>query len=131
LLAKNPASFNFNLEAVVDGSILDDTFLFVLNDNIPDGRDVSWIYDIDAALLSKACAGKTIFVSGTRALDMALRLNYAGVTVPALNIAAELKKSLACIAAGSADLPVKSLVVFPNYSAMLETRKLLVGRKIL
>ena len=53
--------------------------LCILNDKIPDGRDVSWVYDIEPELLVKACSGKKVYVSGTRSLDMQIRLAYAGV----------------------------------------------------
>ncbi len=123
-LAKNPASFNHNLDIITAGNVVPEALLFVLNDNIPDGRDVSWIYDIDAKKLYEACKDKTIFVSGTRAQDMAIRLKYAGVSVDTANIFTNLKNALTRI-------PQLEVVVLPNYSAMLEIRKLLLGRSIL
>ncbi|MBO0779347.1 MAG: DUF1727 domain-containing protein, partial [Ktedonobacteraceae bacterium] len=51
--------------------------LFVLNDNIADGQDISWIWDVDFERVIGQT--KTLTVSGTRALDLALRLKYAGV----------------------------------------------------
>jgi len=51
--------------------------LFVLNDRIADGQDVSWIWDVD---FERAVGNtKTLTVSGTRARDLALRLKYAGI----------------------------------------------------
>jgi hypothetical protein len=51
--------------------------LFILNDHIADGQDVSWIWDVNF----ERAAGhtQTLIVSGTRALDLAIRLKYAGV----------------------------------------------------
>jgi len=78
-LAKNPASFNANLKMITNELTHASAILFILNDNIPDGRDVSWIYDIDSQLLNDVCTGKKIFISGSRDTDMALRLKYAGL----------------------------------------------------
>jgi len=128
LLAKNPASFNHNLEAIVAGEVRETCLLFVLNDNIPDGRDVSWIYDIEFAQLKKACIHKDLFVSGVRCLDMAVCLKYAGISVPSENVHPSLRKILQLILK---QVPSENVLVLPNYSAMLEVRKVLVGRKIL
>src|SRR5205085_1541469 len=75
LLAKNPAGFNEVLRTLFS----DETprhVLFVLNDNIADGRDISWIWDVDF----ERTLGSTSMpvLAGTRALDLALRLKYAG-----------------------------------------------------
>lgn len=122
-LAKNPASFNNNLEALNSPDISYEGIIFILNDKIPDGRDVSWIYDINPVFLKEACDGKRVYVTGTRALDMQIRLNYADVKdVKILNYAN--RDSIKNLAA-------KKLVVLPNYSAMLELRKVLLGRNIL
>jgi hypothetical protein len=98
--------------------------LFILNDNIPDGRDVSWIYDISPEKLQKFCIDKTVYVSGSRFLDMAVRLKYAGVFLEDANISSNLSALVSSISS-------QTVVVFPNYSAMLELRKLLKGRAIL
>jgi len=76
LLAKNPTGFNEVLRTLFsDGTPRH--LLFVLNDNIADGRDVSWIWDTDFERIVRHTA--TLTVAGTRALDLALRLKYAGV----------------------------------------------------
>jgi lipid II isoglutaminyl synthase (glutamine-hydrolysing) len=76
LLCKNPAGVNQVLRTILsDPDPL--RLLVVLNDGIADGRDVSWIWDVDF----EALRGRTTFAiaSGRRAADMALRLKYAGV----------------------------------------------------
>jgi len=125
-LAKNPASFNNNLELLVVNEVSAEAVVFILNDNIPDGRDVSWIYDIDSHLLKDACFNKKVFVSGNRALDMEIRLFYAGIPevtlLPSLN-----ETSLENLI----HLQSEKIAVLPNYSAMLDFRKLVTGRNIL
>jgi len=130
-LAKNPASFNNNLQMLLEDPFFQgrEGLLFILNDNIPDGRDVSWIYDIEPDLLFKVCAGKSVYVSGTRNLDMQIRLNYAGV-MHVKNLGNLVDPG--GLAPSLLDQVLeKQVVVLPNYSAMLEFRKLLTGKDIL
>jgi hypothetical protein len=78
LLAKNPTGFNEVLRTLFsDDALRKQNILFILNDNIADGRDISWIWDVDFERIVGYT--NTLTVSGTRALDMALRLKYAGV----------------------------------------------------
>jgi hypothetical protein len=59
---------------------------------------------------------------------MCARLNYAGVNVSSINTDTSLQKIInECVVNEN----VKSIVVLPNYSAMLETRKMLTGKEIL
>ena len=76
LLAKNPTGFNEVLRTLFSDSV-PRHILFVLNNNIADGRDISWIWDVDF----ERCVGQvqTLIVAGDRALDLALRLKYAGI----------------------------------------------------
>ena len=113
---------------LIENKQLFDSLVFVLNDNVPDGHDVSWIYDIDPELLAEASSDKTVFVTGKRAYDMASRLHYAGVVFDEEHVHSDLST---CLNDVTSNESVKSVFVLPNYSAMLETRKILVGRKIL
>jgi len=123
-LAKNPASFNQTLATI---SHLGAKYvLIVLNDRIPDGRDVSWIWDIDFE--ETIHAFESIFVSGDRAYDMTLRLFYAGRKERMYT-----QEILAnAILEAVENTPVsETLYILPTYSAMLDVRKILTGRKIL
>ena len=76
LLAKNPTGFNEVLRTLFNNG----TFrhlLLVLNDNVADGRDISWIWDVDFERIVQHTA--TLTVAGTRAFDLALRLKYTGI----------------------------------------------------
>lgn len=127
-LAKNPASLTANLKDFEKKKSTFDAALFILNDNIPDGRDVSWIYDVEPSVIFSACADKEIYVSGVRGFDMAVRLDYAGVVIPKENVLISVPEILSRIKNNSS---LKNIIVFPNYSAMLDFRKMLTGRKIL
>ena len=76
LLAKNPTGFNEVLRTLFS-SDTQRHVLFVLNDNIADGRDISWIWDVDFERINSQTA--TLVVGGTRSLDLAIRLKYAGI----------------------------------------------------
>jgi lipid II isoglutaminyl synthase (glutamine-hydrolysing) len=83
LLAKNPTSFNEVLRTLFHEETPRHVLL-LLNDNIADGRDISWIWDVDFEQVVKQTA--TLVVGGIRALDLALRLKYAGVAQEEMTI---------------------------------------------
>jgi len=125
-LAKNPVSFNNNLRMLYQSDLGFDSVLFILNDNLPDGRDVSWVYDIDPEYLRKFSENKKIYISGSRYLDMAVRLKYAGVEVFPENIGSDSKNILKVMKKQGSE----QICILPNYSAMLQVRKLLTGKSI-
>ena len=89
LLAKNPTGFNEVLRTLFSNNDKTENHqrhvLFVLNDNIADGKDISWIWDVDFEQTLQRFAKLTI--AGTRARDLALRLKYAGLDTQAMVIA--------------------------------------------
>ena len=124
-LSKNPTGFNESLRTVreLDAKYL----LLVLNDRIPDGRDVSWIWDVDFEEFLDN--NMHVHVSGDRAYDMALRLKYAHPSINHVDTHEILDRALPDIIK---DLPnEETLFILPTYSAMLEVRQILGGRKIL
>lgn len=121
MLCKNPAGVNQVLRTLLaaPGPLY---LLVALSDGIADGRDVSWIWDVDYELLRGRAAGIT--VSGTRAADMALRLKYAGLA----DLQVEADQARAVDAALTATPPGARLHVLPTYTAMLTTREHLARR---
>ena len=133
LLSKNPVGMNETIRAVKDirKQEKSSTTLLVLNDRIPDGTDVSWIWDVDTEQLSSL--GGTLIVAGDRVYDLALRLAYSRennqVNPYELLVHEDLKAALEiALEKTSAD---ETLHILPTYSAMLEVRQILTGRKIL
>jgi lipid II isoglutaminyl synthase (glutamine-hydrolysing) len=125
-LSKNPTSFNQSFSTISELNA--STLLIVLNDRIPDGRDISWIWDTDLSGIEKYTS---IILSGDRVYDMALRLKYALGTAnyKKVKIYENLKEAINnALENLSAN---KTLYILPNYSAMLEVRKILTGKKIL
>jgi lipid II isoglutaminyl synthase (glutamine-hydrolysing) len=135
MLAKNPVGMNETIRAVNDikKTGKSDVTLLVLNDRIPDGTDVSWIWDVDTEELVKL--GGTLIVSGDRVYDMALRLAYSSESIDPEKNNFELivKEDLpeAISTALEYTKVAETLHIIPTYSAMLEVREVLVGRKIL
>jgi len=66
ILAKNPAGLNQVLRTISANGAKANVALF-LNDNIADGRDISWIWDVDFELLRDQT--KALVLSGRRAAD--------------------------------------------------------------
>jgi UDP-N-acetylmuramyl tripeptide synthase len=124
LLVKNPAGANEVLRTLALEPGQHD-LLGVLNDNIADGRDVSWIWDADFELLAGRVRVATC--SGTRAPELALRLKYAGIEPERIKVVEDLSHALGA-AAGDCPEGRGPLYVLPTYTAMLAVRELLVGR---
>jgi UDP-N-acetylmuramyl tripeptide synthase len=123
MLVKNPAGANEVLHtlALEDG---EHDLLAILNDNIADGRDVSWVWDADFEVLAPHIRRATC--SGTRAAEMALRLKYAGVPLERIAVVDGLAAGLdAALAAGDG-----RLFALPTYTAMLALREELVARGV-
>ncbi|MGA7397904.1 MAG: Mur ligase family protein [Solirubrobacterales bacterium] len=118
LLIKNPAGANEVLRTLeLEPGRLN--LWIALNDNIADGRDVSWIWDADFEVL----AGKidSIVCTGTRAPEMALRLKYAGWDSDRIEVDEELDEALR---KALLDRPEK-VFAMPTYTALLELKRLL------
>ncbi len=123
LLAKNPAGFNEVLRTVArepDERVV----MIAINDLTADGRDISWLWDVDFEML--ASEETPIVVSGLRAEDMALRLAYAGVEESRVTRANALAAALdaARVRAGAG----RRIFILPTYTAMLELRRILQKR---
>jgi UDP-N-acetylmuramyl tripeptide synthase len=125
LLIKNPAGANEVLRTLTleDGAL---DLLAVLNDNVADGRDVSWVWDADFELLAGPGRVRRITCAGTRAAELALRLKYAGVDAERLDVVPALEPALA--RALAAVEPGATLYALPTYTALLELRELLARR---
>lgn len=123
LLIKNPAGANEAVRTLEEGGV-PATLVIALNDRIADGRDVSWIWDVDFEPLLEQV--ERIVVSGGRAAELALRFTYAGYPSSQLEVIPDLREALdrglALVPAGG------ELGVLPTYTAMLELRAIAVGR---
>jgi UDP-N-acetylmuramyl tripeptide synthase len=123
LLIKNPAGANEVVRTLVAGGP-PRTLLVALNDEIADGRDVSWIWDVDFEPLLGSL--ERLVATGERAAEMALRFKYAGLPAGAIEVVPSLEdaldRGLDLTAAGA------ELVALPTYTAMLALRDLVARR---
>lgn len=125
LLVKNPAGLDRSLSFVSEAKDAG-ALMFLLNSNTADGKDVSWIWDVDFESKMQDMPEK-IYVSGERYGDMYLRVNYSGtdnkkVTCePMENAVTLLKKAVSECKEG------ECVYVLPNYTAMLDLRGRLVN----
>ena len=116
-LVKNPAGFRQTLRTLDAGA--PEALVVAINDEYADGRDVSWLWDVDFQRLAELGARRS--TSGTRAADMAVRLRYDEVAVD--EIEPDLEKAVrAAVASVQRD---ERVVVFSTYTAMWELHAIL------
>ncbi len=140
LLIKNPAGANEAVRTLVDGGA-PRVLVVALNDEIADGRDVSWIWDVDfEPLLGAGSAGgeatgarrgsrkplERLIASGGRAAELALRFRYGGLEEDAIELEPDLGRALDRGLELTPD--GGELVVLPTYTAMLGLQRLLASR---
>jgi len=101
-------------------------FLILLNNKIPDGLDVSWIWDVNFKPILDVA--NNIFVAGDRVYDVNLRLRYEG-SKNNINTFEDLSEAVDAIVKKTKE--GEKFYVLPTYSAMLDVRKILLGRKLL
>jgi UDP-N-acetylmuramyl tripeptide synthase len=123
LLIKNPAGANEAIRTLLAGeppSVL----AIALNDATADGKDVSWIWDVDFEPLLPAL--RTLVAAGDRAAELALRFKYAGLDEDAIVVVPELEQALD----RALELTPRGgeLVFLPTYTAMLALRDLVARR---
>ncbi len=112
VLVKNPSGFRLGIKSFDSAGY---ATMIAINDNYADGRDMSWLWDVDFTSL---IASGVQQVSGVRAYDMALRLQYDEITVR--NVDTDLKSALNKFIAKYNKQPMR---VYCTYTAMLAIRK--------
>jgi UDP-N-acetylmuramyl tripeptide synthase len=116
-LAKNPGGFRLALMSGV--SLGADVSMVAINDDYADGRDVSWLWDVDFSVLSG-----TVMAAGVRAADMALRLTYDEVATASVQpgLVAALDEAIARTPEGGL------IVIYTTYTAMWQLHQELERR---
>lgn len=112
VLVKNPSGFRLSLHSF---NAAGTATMIVINDNYADGRDMSWLWDVNFDSLTDTGVS---YVSGVRAYDMALRLDYD--QVPVTHVDVDIKKALAAFVAQHTDEPKR---IYCTYTAMLALRR--------
>ncbi len=123
LLIKNPAGANEAVRTIVDAGA-PKVAVVALNDKIADGRDVSWIWDVDFEPLIGGL--DALVATGGRAAELALRFAYGGLARDRIEVVpdlgAALDRGLALTPAGG------ELTLLPTYTAMLALRRIVAER---
>jgi len=123
LLIKNPAGANEAVRTIVEGGA-PAVAVIALNDAIADGRDVSWIWDVDFEPLIPGLT--RLVATGDRAAELALRFKYGGLDARAIDVLPSLE---AALDRGLELTPPRGeLVVLPTYTAMLALRRIVGDR---
>ncbi len=123
LLIKNPAGANEAIRTLLAGTA-PTLVLVALNDATADGRDVSWIWDVDFEPLLPAL--EQLVATGDRAAELALRFKYADFDERAIEVVPELERALD--RALELTPPGGELVALPTYTAMLALRDVVARR---
>ncbi|HVJ48024.1 MurT ligase domain-containing protein [Desulfitobacterium sp.] len=128
-LVKNPTGFNQVLQTVFNTEAKQVRLLIIINDLAADGRDISWLWDVQFEILGEhSDRVQEIFCSGLRAEDMALRLKYAGVPVEKLRIEHTLETAVDQLqAAATGEEPT---FICPTYTALFPVREILEKRAL-
>jgi UDP-N-acetylmuramyl tripeptide synthase len=123
LLIKNPAGANEAVRTLLEGNP-PHLAVIALNDAIADGRDVSWIWDVDFEPL--AAGLERLVATGGRAAELALRFAYGGLARERIEVVPEFERALD----RGLELtpPGAELVVLPTYTAMLGLRRIVARR---
>lgn len=122
-LVKNPVGFNHIIH-LLSQSQGEKRLLFLLNDLIADGKDVSWIWDVCLENLWKVPGIIETVTSGTRAGDMALRIKYSNP--PSFGLTVDYSPRRAFKKLTGRLQPGEELLIFANYTSMMKFRTYLL-----
>lgn len=111
-LIKNPSGFTSNIRTFIQDS-RPDVVLFVINDNLADGRDVSWLWDV--TLRGMVPKGTELLTSGIRGADMALRLKQDGFEAEYIP---DVNNAILRLTEAKAE----NITIIPTYTALFEVR---------
>ena len=112
VLVKNPSGFRLGLESFKPTSY---ATMIAINDNYADGRDMSWLWDVNFDSLRSTGVDQ---LSGIRAYDMALRLQYDEIKI--VNIEPDLTRALKRFLLANKSKPKR---IYCTYTAMLALRR--------
>lgn len=124
ILVKNPAGFSQTMN-FIKGVDEDFTLILSLNDNAADGRDISWIWDVDFCSIFEKTNLKNLYVIGKRCYDMAVRVKYEGTGGRDIKIIEnEDYNKLVDIAVSQGN----DVYIVPTYTSMMAMRPVIAKR---
>ena len=116
-LAKNPTGFNQNIKIILQDE-RPKAVAFFVNDKEGDGRDVSWLWDIDFEELAGQ-SGLRVFAGGIRKNDVQVRLKYAGLDAALVDDAAGMFAQLDGLPADARAYVIANYTALPPVHAEL------------
>lgn len=120
-LVKNPAGFNEGLVVLLETRKQADIY-FAVNDFDADGKDISWLWDVDFEKLADKDEYFNFFIcTGTRGEEIALRLKYAGVATNKIKVCSHQKSAVKEVLSGTG----KTAFLLATYTALWPTKKFL------
>lgn len=122
-LVKNPTGFNEGLAALlaIDGPV---DVLIAINDNDADGRDISWLWDVDFEVLEEGHRTASQFVcTGLRGAEMGVRLKYAGVPLDKIRVCDGMDGAVRRVLDG----PGRAACLLATYTALWPLERILSG----
>lgn len=123
-LVKNPTGFNEGLAALLAVPARKVNVLIAINDQDADGRDISWLWDVDFEVLEERHEKVITFIcTGRRGEEMAVRLKYAGIPVEKITVAGELAKAVREVL----DHPGEMSFLLATYTALWPVERILRG----
>lgn len=125
MLAKNPTGFNELIKTILENESKV-KLLVILNDNYADGRDISWIWDVNFEWFENRI--EWVCLSGLRGYELLLRFKYAGVDLDVVGVEENYDKILSDFI----DLKDRgNIYVLATYTGMLDFRKKITNRGLL
>ncbi|MDK2799431.1 MAG: hypothetical protein PWP27_815 [Clostridiales bacterium] len=118
-LSKNPAGFNQAISTVLQDHRTKD-IMVVINDNAQDGRDISWIWDVDFERLVDPTI-TSYMASGIRKEDVAVRFKYAGIDQQNITVEGNIKSAIIDLVSRSGEV----CYILVNYTALFHTQNIL------
>ncbi len=115
-LSKNPAGFNQAISTVLQDERSKDVMV-IINDNAQDGKDISWIWDVDFERLIAPTINSYI-ASGIRKEDVAVRFKYAGIDEEFYIIQEDIKSAIIDLVSRAGDV----CYILVNYTALFSTQ---------
>ncbi len=120
-LAKNPAGFNQAIGTVLTDPRKKDVII-AINDNANDGKDVSWLWDVDFEKIKTDSLG-TLTCTGIRLYDISLRFKYSDVKVD--TVTESMKEAIE----SALETDTEVVYILVNYSAMYTTEDVMLALK--
>ena len=117
-LVKNPAGANEILKYIEDEEGKK-SFIFLLNDNFADGKDISWIWDVNFEYMSKL---DNMILTGTRAYEMAIRVKFARIC-DNISVEKDIDKCIDTLLGFDT-----KLYVISTYTGLFDIRKKIIER---